>query len=90
MSSNIIINDKYANELKLNSFSAITDKSLAPINGRYRSKSLSSDKLNKTNADRAAILEDIEDHHVSEKSETPGCLVGHRITDEQGQNTINK
>uniref|UniRef100_A0A2A4JWG0 Zinc transporter 2-like n=1 Tax=Heliothis virescens TaxID=7102 RepID=A0A2A4JWG0_HELVI len=88
MSSNII-SDKYANDTKLNSFSAFTDKSLAPINGRYRSKSLSSDKLNKTNADRAAILEDIEDHHVSEKSETPGCLVGNRVSDQGGHNTMN-
>lgn len=88
MSSNII-SDKYSNDTKLNSFSAITDKSLAPINGRYRSKSLSSDKLNKTNADRAAILEDIEDHHVSDKSETPGCLVGHKIMDEATQTTVN-
>lgn len=87
MSSNII-NDKYANDTKLNSFSAFTDKNLAPINGRYRSKSLSSDKLNKTNADRAAILEDIEDHHVSEKSETPGCLVGHRVS-EHGHKNMN-
>lgn len=88
MSSNII-SDKYANDTKLNSFSAFTDKSLAPINGRYRSKSLSSDKLNKTNADRAAILEDVEDHHVTEKSETPGCLVGNRITEQGGHNTMN-
>nr|XP_049692109.1 zinc transporter 2-like isoform X2 [Helicoverpa armigera] len=88
MSSNII-SDKYPNDVKLNSFSAFTDKSLAPINGRYRSKSLSSDKLNKTNADRAAILEDIEDHHVSEKSETPGCLVGNRVSDQGGHNTMN-
>ncbi|CAH0592766.1 unnamed protein product [Chrysodeixis includens] len=85
MSSNII-SDKYPNDTKLNSLSAFTDKSLAPINGRYRSKSLSSDKLNKTNADRAAILEDIEDHHVSEKSETPGCLVGNRITEQDTHN----
>lgn len=88
MSSNII-SDKYANDTKLNSFSAFTDKNLAPINGRCRSKSLSSDKLNKTNADRAAILEDIEDHHVSEKSETPGCLVGSRVSDQGGHNTMN-
>lgn len=74
MSSNKI-SDKYQNEGKVNGLSAFSDKSLAPLNGRYRSKSLSSDKLNQTNADRAAILEDVEDQHMSEKSETPGCLV---------------
>lgn len=87
--SSIVISDKYSNDAKLNNFSAFTDKSLAPINGRYRSKSLSSDKLNKTNADRTAILEDIEDHHVTEKSETPGCLVGNGATDQRGQHTMN-
>ncbi|KAJ8735896.1 hypothetical protein PYW07_007516 [Mythimna separata] len=88
MSSNII-SDKYANDTKVNSFSAFTDKNLAPINGRYRSKSLSSDKLNKTNADRAAILEDIEDQHITEKSETPGCLVGHRVPEQGGHINMN-
>ncbi|XP_049882624.1 zinc transporter 2-like isoform X2 [Pectinophora gossypiella] len=79
MTSNII-SEKYQNDGKLNGLSAF-DKSLAPINGRYRSKSLSSDKLNNTNADRTAILEDVEDYHVTEKSETPGCLVANRIMD---------
>ncbi|KAJ8736003.1 hypothetical protein PYW08_006659 [Mythimna loreyi] len=88
MSSNKI-SDKYANDTKINSFSAFTDKNLAPINGRYRSKSLSSDKLNKTNADRAAILEDVEDHHITEKSETPGCLVGHRVSEQGGHIIMN-
>lgn len=83
-----IITEKYPNETKLNSFSAF-DKTLAPINSRYRSKSLSSDKLNKTNADRAAILEDVEAHHITAKLETPGCLVGNSIMAQGGQPTIN-
>ncbi|XP_028161399.1 zinc transporter 2-like isoform X3 [Ostrinia furnacalis] len=66
-----------------------TDKSLAPINGRYRSKSLSSDKLNQTNADRAAILEDVEAHHIAEQSETPGCLVQNRIMEQGSQTKMN-
>lgn len=50
------------------------DKGLTP---KYRSKSLSSDKLNSkgSNVDRAAILEDVETQHVTAKHETPGCLV---------------
>ncbi|XP_030032602.1 zinc transporter 2 isoform X2 [Manduca sexta] len=88
MSSNII-SEKFHNDTKLNSLSAFTDKSLAPINGRYRSKSLSSDKLNKTNADRAAILEDVEAHHIADRFETPGCLVGNKIMEQGGQPTVN-
>lgn len=88
MSSNVI-NEKYLNEAKLNSFSAFSDKSAASFNSRYRSKSLSSDKLNKTNADRAAILEDVEAHHVADKFETPGCLIGNRIMNQGGQLTVN-
>lgn len=83
-----LINEKYQNDGKLNGLSAYSDKNLAPINPRYRSKSLSSDKLNKTNEDRAAILEDVESHHVSEKLETPGCLVN-RIMENGGQTTMN-
>lgn len=83
MPSNIT-NEKYQNDTKINGFSAtFVDKSLAPLNSRYRSKSLSSDKLNSTNADRAAILDDVE---VSDVSETPGCLVQNKIMDQNKHN----
>lgn len=88
MSGNII-SETQPNDGKFNGLSAFTDKSLAPLNGRYRSKSLSSDKLNKTNEDRAAILEDVEAHHITAKSETPGCLIGNSIMDQGGQPTVN-
>ncbi|XP_045497023.1 zinc transporter 2-like isoform X1 [Colias croceus] len=91
MSSNII-NDNYQNDTKLNSLSAsFADKTLTPLNGRYRSKSLSSDKLNKANnADRAAILEDVDAEYVTENSETPGCLVIKKgIMDQEAQSTLN-
>ncbi|KAL0901116.1 hypothetical protein ABMA27_006435 [Loxostege sticticalis] len=88
MSTNII-NEKCLNDTKLNGLSAFTDKSLAPINGRYRSKSLSSDKLNQSNADRAAILEDVEAHHIAEHSETPGCLVQNRIMEQESHTKMN-
>lgn len=88
MSSNLF-NEKYPNDSKLNSFSALSDKSLAPLNGRYRSKSLSSDKLNKTNEDRAAILEDVEVQHITEKSETPGCLIRNETMAQGGHITLN-
>ncbi|XP_072938755.1 proton-coupled zinc antiporter SLC30A2-like isoform X2 [Epargyreus clarus] len=89
MSSNII-SENYQNDTKLNGLSAaFADKSLAPINGRYRSKSLSSDKLNKTNADRAAILEDVEAQYVTEKSETPGCLIKNKIMEDGAQPKLN-
>lgn len=70
MSTNIEKSDS-----KLGGFSAtFLDKGLTP---KYRSKSLSSDKLNSKGSyvDRAAILEDVESHHISDKHETPGCLV---------------
>ncbi|XP_053610133.1 proton-coupled zinc antiporter SLC30A2-like isoform X2 [Plodia interpunctella] len=90
MSSNLI-SEKY--DSKLNGLSAFADKSFAPINGRYRSKSLSSDKfmdkLNKSNADRAAILDDVESHHITDKLETPGCLVSNSIMDQGAQPTVN-
>lgn len=82
MSSNLY-NEKYPNDSKVNSL--LSDKNLAPLNGRYRSKSLSSDKLNKTNEDRAVILEDVEAQHFTEKSETPGCLIKNGIMDQGGQ-----
>lgn len=88
MSANII-SEKCQNDTKLNGLSAFTDKSLAPINGRYRSKSLSSDKLNQANADRVAILEDVETHHITEKSETPGCLVQNRMMENGSQPKAN-
>lgn len=88
MSSNIV-SEKYQNDGKLNGVSAFADKNFAPINGRYRSKSLSSDKLNKTNADRTAILEDVETNHVSEKSETPGCIMRNKIIEQGSHNTMN-
>ncbi|XP_059056232.1 proton-coupled zinc antiporter SLC30A2-like isoform X1 [Achroia grisella] len=90
MSTNIIC-DKYQNDTKLNglTISAFADKSLAPINARYRSKSLSSDKLNNSNEDRAAILEDVEAHHITAKMETPSCLVQNRIMDQGAQLTVN-
>ncbi|CAH2050917.1 unnamed protein product, partial [Iphiclides podalirius] len=88
MSSNIV-SDNYQGDAKLNALSgALVDKTLVPLNARYRSKSLSSDKLNQTNADRAAILEDVEAHYVTERSETPGCLVRNKIMN-QGAQTIN-
>ncbi|XP_039754847.1 zinc transporter 2-like isoform X2 [Pararge aegeria] len=86
MSSKIINESQH--DGKLNGLSvALTDKGLTPLSGRYRSKSLSSDKLNKTNADRAAILEDVEAHYITERSETPGCLVIKKIMD-QGNATL--
>ncbi|KAM3958611.1 proton-coupled zinc antiporter SLC30A2-like [Aphomia sociella] len=90
MSSNLI-NDMYQNDTKLNglNISAFADKNFAPLNARYRSKSLSSDKLNNSNADRAAILEDVEAHHIAEKLETPGCLVQNKIMDQGAQSTTN-
>lgn len=88
MSSNKI-NEKPPNDGKLNGLSAFTDKTLAPLNSRYRSKSLSSDKLNKTNEDRAAILEDVEAHHITARSETPGCLIGNSVINQGGQPTVN-
>lgn len=84
-----IVTEKYENDGKLNGLSAFSDKNLAPINGRYRSKSLSSDKLNKSSVDRTAILEDVETNHVSEKSETPGCLVQNKIMEQGSHNTMN-
>lgn len=87
--SSIIYNEKPPNDGKPTCLSALTDKTLAPLNGRYRSKSLSSDKLNKTNEDRAAILEDVESHHITARSETPGCLIGSRVMDQGGQPTVN-
>lgn len=82
MSSNVI-SEKLQIDTKLNGLSAsFGDKGLTPLNGRYKAKSLSSDKLNETNADRAAILDDVEAHHVAEKSETPGCLVSNRVMDQ--------
>lgn len=82
MSSNVI-SEKLQIDTKLNGLSAsFGDKGLTPLNGRYKAKSLSSDKLNESNADRAAILDDVEAHHVAEKSETPGCLVSNRVMDQ--------
>ncbi|XP_050669724.1 zinc transporter 2-like isoform X2 [Leptidea sinapis] len=87
-SHNNIISENYQNDTKLHSLSAaFADKTLAPINGRYRSKSLSSDKLNKDNNDRAAILEDVDVEYLTEKSETPGCLV--KKVMEQGTPTVD-
>ncbi|XP_045780879.1 zinc transporter 2-like isoform X1 [Maniola jurtina] len=85
--SSKIINEKQ-NDVKLNGLSVL-DRGLTPLNARYRSKSLSSDKLNRTNADRAAILEDIEAHYITEKSETPGCLVIKKIMDPGTNTTVN-
>ncbi|XP_063616376.1 proton-coupled zinc antiporter SLC30A2-like isoform X1 [Cydia splendana] len=86
MSSNII-SEKLQIDTKLNGLSAsFSDKGLTPLNGRYKAKSLSSDKLNESNADRAAILDDVEAHHVAEKSETPGCLVQNKVMDQEKHN----
>ncbi|XP_050345291.1 zinc transporter 2-like isoform X2 [Nymphalis io] len=82
--------ENYQNDSKLNGLSAaLVDKGLTPLSGRYRSKSLSSDKLNKTNADRAAILEDVEAHYITDKLETPGCLVINKIMEQKTQSTLN-
>ncbi|XP_047528073.1 zinc transporter 2-like isoform X1 [Vanessa atalanta] len=82
--------ENYQNDSKLNGLSAaLVDKGLTPLSGRYRSKSLSSDKLNKTNADRAAILEDVEAHYITDKLETPGCLVKNKIMEQGTQSTLN-
>lgn len=84
------MNDNFQNDTKLNGLSGtFGDKTLVPLNARYRSKSLSSDKLNQTNADRAAILEDVEAQYVTDKSETPSCLIKNKIMN-QGSQTINK
>ncbi|KAL4718536.1 hypothetical protein ACJJTC_007172 [Scirpophaga incertulas] len=88
MSSNLVI-EKCQNDTKLNGLSALTDKGFAPLNSRYRSKSLSSDKLNQANADRAAILDDVEAHHIAEKTETPGCLVQNNNMDTGAQLKMN-
>ncbi|OWR46683.1 hypothetical protein KGM_206380 [Danaus plexippus plexippus] len=80
MSSNRI--NENIHDAMLNGLSAF-DKGLTPLSGRYRSKSLSSDKLNKTNADRAAILEDVEAHYMTDKTETPGCLVINKIMEQE-------
>ncbi|CAK1602506.1 unnamed protein product [Parnassius mnemosyne] len=88
MSSNLI-SDNIQKDAKLNGLSGtFGDKTLVPLNSRYRSKSLSSDKLNQTNADRAAILEDVEVQYVTDKSETPGCLIKNNIMD-QGTQAVN-
>ncbi|CAF4861870.1 unnamed protein product [Pieris macdunnoughi] len=80
----------YQNDTKNNSLSgAFADKSVSQLNGRYRSKSLSSDKLSQLNADRAAILEDVDTEYLTEKSETPGCLVKNKIMEQDTQATIN-
>ncbi|CAK1540353.1 unnamed protein product [Leptosia nina] len=87
--SKVCDNNYQQNDTKLNSVSgAFVDKSPASLNGRYRSKSLSSDKLNELNADRAAILEDMDVEYLTDKSETPGCLVKNKIM-EQGTQAIN-
>lgn len=82
-----MLDDKFQND-KCNGLSA-TFVEKGAVNSRNRSKSLSSDKLNNTNADRAAILEDVEAHHITDKSETPGCLVQNRITDLGSQKKEN-
>ncbi|XP_014364946.2 zinc transporter 2 isoform X1 [Papilio machaon] len=87
--SSKIMNDNFQNDTKLNGLSGtFGDKTLVPLNARYRSKSLSSDKLNQTNADRAAILEDVEAQYVTDKLETPSCLIKNKIMN-QGAQTIN-
>ncbi|XP_013175841.1 PREDICTED: zinc transporter 2-like isoform X1 [Papilio xuthus] len=87
--SSKIMNDNFQNDTKLNGLSGtFGDKTLVPLNARYRSKSLSSDKLNQTNADRAAILEDVEAQYLTDKSETPSCLIKNKIMN-QGAQTIN-
>ncbi|CAG9796294.1 unnamed protein product [Diatraea saccharalis] len=83
------ISEKIQNDTKQNGLSAFTDKNFPPLNGRYRSKSLSSDKLNQTNADRAAILEDVEAHYITDKADTPGCLVQNRNMDTNTQPKLN-
>lgn len=70
--------DNFQSDARVNGLSATIEKSL-PLNARYRSKSLSTDKLNTNNADRAAILEDIEANYVTDKLETPSCLVRNKI-----------
>ncbi|CAG9136483.1 unnamed protein product [Plutella xylostella] len=85
--TSIMLDDKFQND-KCNGLSA-TFVEKGAVNSRNRSKSLSSDKLNNTNADRAAILEDVEAHHITDKSETPGCLVQNRITDLGSQKKEN-
>ncbi|XP_045459879.1 zinc transporter 2-like [Melitaea cinxia] len=81
--------DNFQYDSKLNGLSSVVDKGLTPLNGKYRSKSLSSDKLNKSNADRAAILEDVEAQYVADKLETPGCLVINNIMEQGTQSTLN-
>lgn len=81
--------DNYQYDSNLNGLSGVVDKGLTPLNGKYRSKSLSSDKLNKSNADRAAILEDVEAQYVADKLETPGCLVINNIMEQGTQSTLN-
>lgn len=82
-----IITEKCQNESKLNTLSStFADKGFQPINSKFRSKSLSSDKLNSSNTDRAAILNDEEAHDVSE---TPGCLARNKIMDLNNQQTLN-
>ncbi|CAH2102057.1 unnamed protein product [Euphydryas editha] len=81
--------DNYQYDSKLNGLCAVVDKGLTPLNGKYRSKSLSSDKLNKSNADRAAILEDIEAQYVADKLETPGCLVINKIMEQGSHSVLN-
>lgn len=88
MSTNLINEKCPNNDTKVNSLSAVVDKSIAPLSGRYRSKSLSSDKLNKCNEDRAAILEDVEAVHITEKSPS-GCLIGNKIMEQDNQLTVN-
>lgn len=81
--SSKIINEKLNDASKSNGLSVtLENKGLTPLNARYRSKSLSSDKLNRTNADRAAILEDVEAQYITERSETPGCLVIKKVMDQ--------
>lgn len=69
-----IISDCHENGLAFN------DRTLPPVNSRFRSRSLSGDKLDAPDADRTAILDDVE-----AVSETPGCLVNNR----PAQLTIN-
>ena len=70
--------DNFKSDARVNGLSVSLEKGL-PLNARYRSRSLSTDKLNTNNADRAAILEDIESHYVTDKFETPSCLVRNKI-----------
>lgn len=83
-----LVSDIFENDTKLNGVSAtIVEKSFPPLNPKYRSKSLSTDKLNTNNADRAAILEDIEAQYVTDKLETPSCLVKNKIM--ESHSTLN-